>query len=359
MQSESIPEIKRAPLENLVLQTKLLDMGEPKAVLALAIDPPDLSNLERTILLLKEVGGLLDKPYIINRFDGELTDLGRIMAALPIEIHLAKLIALGHVFNVLRDAIIMSASMAMKSMFNNPFLKRLEAYNAKVNWADGTTSDSIAFLNAYSVWHSEITANRMKKKSVNERSWASRNFIQVRVIHEVDYLVSELTNRLEKLGIKETMGPNKIVLDAVDRGFVLKVVIAGAFYPNYFVRTYAPSLEGDETQGTRELGGLDPTRTVYLQGWKPDHPGRLYAKRIQELFKNVVPMYDQALVEFDTSQRVYIMFSDEKLYGNERKQAQIPGKVSPSVYKALKLRKIGTELNIAVLDLKSAKQVIY
>lgn len=35
---------------------KLLDMGEPRALLATALSPPSLSDIERTILLLKEVG---------------------------------------------------------------------------------------------------------------------------------------------------------------------------------------------------------------------------------------------------------------------------------------------------------------
>lgn len=34
---------------------KLLDMGEPRALLATALSPPSLSDIERTILLLKEV----------------------------------------------------------------------------------------------------------------------------------------------------------------------------------------------------------------------------------------------------------------------------------------------------------------
>jgi len=35
---------------------KLLDLGPPKEILSLAMSPPDLQNIERTILLLKEVG---------------------------------------------------------------------------------------------------------------------------------------------------------------------------------------------------------------------------------------------------------------------------------------------------------------
>lgn len=50
-----LPVIQRSPLESLILKTKIFDMGEPKALLALALSPPDLRNIERTILSLKEV----------------------------------------------------------------------------------------------------------------------------------------------------------------------------------------------------------------------------------------------------------------------------------------------------------------
>lgn len=52
---ESTPEIIRCPLEKLVLLAKMLDMGSPSDVLALAMDPPDLTNIQRTVLVLKEV----------------------------------------------------------------------------------------------------------------------------------------------------------------------------------------------------------------------------------------------------------------------------------------------------------------
>lgn len=55
MEDEGVPEILRCPLDRLILQAKLFDMGEPKALLALTLDPPDLTNLENSVLLLKEV----------------------------------------------------------------------------------------------------------------------------------------------------------------------------------------------------------------------------------------------------------------------------------------------------------------
>jgi len=46
---------KRCPLEQVVLKVKLLDIGPPKAVLRLALQPPDSDDIERTVLLLKQV----------------------------------------------------------------------------------------------------------------------------------------------------------------------------------------------------------------------------------------------------------------------------------------------------------------
>lgn len=45
----------RCPLNRLILQAKLLDMGEPRAIFGIALSPPDQRNIEQTILLLKEV----------------------------------------------------------------------------------------------------------------------------------------------------------------------------------------------------------------------------------------------------------------------------------------------------------------
>ena len=53
---ESVFVFQRCPLDQLVLHVKVLDMGEPKAILGLALSPPNLDDIERTILMLKQVG---------------------------------------------------------------------------------------------------------------------------------------------------------------------------------------------------------------------------------------------------------------------------------------------------------------
>lgn len=101
------PEMLRCPLEGVVLRAKLLNMGNPHAILALAMDPPNLSDIQNTILTLKESGAMLktlDQKY--EKFDGDLTFMGRFMAALPVDIRVARFILLGHAFSVMEECII-------------------------------------------------------------------------------------------------------------------------------------------------------------------------------------------------------------------------------------------------------------
>uniref|UniRef100_A0A8C9FC37 Helicase C-terminal domain-containing protein n=1 Tax=Pavo cristatus TaxID=9049 RepID=A0A8C9FC37_PAVCR len=104
---KSLPEMLTCPLGATVLKIKKLDMGEPKALLATALSPPNLSDIERTILHLKEVGALTACVQAEeNPSDGELTFLGNVLVHLPVDLHLGKLIVLGHVFGCLEECLI-------------------------------------------------------------------------------------------------------------------------------------------------------------------------------------------------------------------------------------------------------------
>lgn len=84
-----------------------MDVGEPKAVLGLALEPPNLDSIEKTVLRLKEVGALsVLKSGRLNPHDGDLTFTGQVLAHLPVDIKLGKLILLGHVFGCLEEAVI-------------------------------------------------------------------------------------------------------------------------------------------------------------------------------------------------------------------------------------------------------------
>lgn len=54
-----LSSLQHCRLGATVLKLKKLDIGEPKALLATALSPPSVGDIERTIVQLKEVGLLL------------------------------------------------------------------------------------------------------------------------------------------------------------------------------------------------------------------------------------------------------------------------------------------------------------
>lgn len=313
MSDESVPEMLRAPLANVVLKTKLLDMGEPKALLALSLDPPNLSNIRNTILLLKEVGALLNRDT--QEFDGDMTPLGRVMANLPLNVHVTKLIILGHIFGILSDAIIIAASMTVKDIFNIGFHELETTYHEKMHWSAKSDSDSIACLNAFKVWQND-KANRRINNPNQEREWARRKSLRVRSLREMDAFINEIKYKLYQFGIKETTGPEKITWESlfIDRYFVLKFIIAGAFYPNYFVK-FPYNINERIQQIEKMLAYRDPTNTIILRGWPVKQPGSLYSKKFQEIFGQHMLLdpkdYENITVSFDGSNRIYIEYEQK------------------------------------------------
>lgn len=59
------PEMLRAPLETTILFSKMLGLPEPPhAILALALDPPELRNIQYSIKILKEVSKFLEFKHL-------------------------------------------------------------------------------------------------------------------------------------------------------------------------------------------------------------------------------------------------------------------------------------------------------
>ncbi|XP_068618918.1 probable ATP-dependent RNA helicase spindle-E [Battus philenor] len=349
---ECAPEIKRCSLERLVLLAKMLDMGTPSEILALAMDPPDLSNILKTLLVLKEIGALKKREASEwCDFDGEITYLGRIMAKLPLDVRASKLIMLGYIYGCFDESIIMAAAMSVKNVFSSPFRERLNAYNSKLTWADGSMSDSIAFLNVYKVWNHLRQLNYFKQQG-GEAQWARRFYVQVRALRELDDLVRELKSRLSREGLDPQTGPSPWAKHEIS--LVLKVILAGAFYPQYFVQSLSD--EGREREAVRILGGLDPRCTVYLRGFPQNQPIAPYVSSVRHAVRRL--LFDEPRVTFDSnSKKIYLTFSDGKVEdkkGKKEGDPTIPGQVLLPVYKAIKARQLKMNIRIHLLPVDKA-----
>lgn len=350
MLEELKPEMLRVPLEGIVLRSKFLNMGFPHQVLALAMDPPNLSDIQNTILTLKESGALLktvSEKY--EKLDGDLTFMGRFMAGLPVDTKIAKFILLGYAFSIMEECIIIAAGLTVKSIFSSPFNDQFEAYSAKLRWADGSGSDLFAILYAYKAWERKVQSGDFSESGKNFL-YANRYFVQLRSLTEMSNLIDELKHRIKHIGLVEPTGIHKIVWSEKEKPIVLKVVIAGAFYPNYFVRSCDGALT-NERDAFHTLNGLDPCNTVFLTGFEPKYLGIIYQQTIIDMFKDCAKLRQNISVSFDnTGHKIFITFAkNTDIKKMEFKIEDMPGRVQVEIYKAIKMRKIKNSRELKIL----------
>lgn len=138
------PEMFRTPLHELALSIKLLRLGSIGHFLSKAIEPPPLDAVIEAEVLLREMK-CLDQ-------NDELTPLGRIIAKLPIEPRLGKMMILGCVFMCGGPLATMAAnSSTFPEIFNmEPHQRRLSNHQKAL--AGDRHSDHVAMLTAFELW---------------------------------------------------------------------------------------------------------------------------------------------------------------------------------------------------------------
>ncbi|CAB3258411.1 unnamed protein product [Arctia plantaginis] len=175
-------EMFRTPLHELALSIKLLRLGSIGHFLSKAPEPPPLDAVIEAEALLRELGCL----------DAEdaLTPLGSILAKLPIEPRLGKMMVLGFVLGVGDALTTMAAnSTTFPEIFALEGRRRLSLHQRAL--AGDRASDHIAMLNAFQMWEREHS-----KGEDAELQWCEWKGIQqttMRVTYEAKY---QLTNIL-------------------------------------------------------------------------------------------------------------------------------------------------------------------
>uniref|UniRef100_A0A8D0EL96 Tudor domain containing 9 n=1 Tax=Strix occidentalis caurina TaxID=311401 RepID=A0A8D0EL96_STROC len=320
-----VPEILRCPLGTTVLKIKKLDMGGPKALLATALSPPSIGDIERTILDLKELGALTTCVQGDDPHDGELTFLGRVLVQLPVDLHLGKLIVLGHVFGCLEECLIIAAALSLRNFFAVPFKQYVNGYRNKLFFSENSKSDCIALVNAFKTFTNRFYFNL----------WTVLICLICNLAFQfqVAELYYDLKKRVSAFNMYVETEPSAKDQECVyKQRFILQVVIAGAFYPNYF--TFG---KYDEEIAVRHLAGKDPKTTVMLKNIPPY--GYLYHKQLQSLFRQCGQVKS---IAYDGS-KAFVEFFRNPMEGF---------KILPAVYLSVKMSqlKIPLELNIHYPD---------
>ncbi|KAI0354638.1 P-loop containing nucleoside triphosphate hydrolase protein [Trametes cingulata] len=225
MEPFPIPEIKRVPLESIALTLKVVH-NDVKSFLSRAIDPPDISAVDKALEVLEELAA--------TGPDGELTALGRHMAMLPMDLRLGKMLILGTVFRCLDPILTVAACLSSKPLFVSPMDKREEANQARARFATGN-SDLLTDANAYD----ECIALRSKGASHSAiRAFCDQNFISASTVRDITSLRLDFLSALTQLGFvpsspsSPSAKPTSPALNAnAANTNLVKAVILGGLWP--------------------------------------------------------------------------------------------------------------------------------
>ena len=221
MAEHMVPEIFRTPLHELVLSIKLLRLGPVGNFLSKCVEAPPIDAVIEAEVLLREM--------IAIDTNDELTPLGKILARLPVEPRLGKMMVLGAMFSA-GDALTTIA--AASSTGSEVFLTDMT--NGKLSgrqrsFAGNRYSDHIAILNVFNSWEHARVGGEMAE--VNFCDHKGLNMPTLRVMWEAK---TQLRDILVNCGFpEECFIPQEYNFHSSDPKLdMVLALLAMGLYPN-------------------------------------------------------------------------------------------------------------------------------
>ncbi|MBF7682500.1 ATP-dependent RNA helicase HrpA [Acinetobacter sp. B5B] len=187
------PEIKRTNLASVILQMQSLGLGELEQFDF--IEPPDHRLVNDGRKLLIELGALNDKKTT-------LTKVGQMMAKMPIDPRLARMIVGGAHFGVLQEALIIVSALAVQDPRERPADKQTQAdqKHALFKQAD---SDFLFYLKLWEV----LESNKADMSENKRRQFARQHFLSWLRIREWKQTYLQLVSLAESLNLSMNEKP--------------------------------------------------------------------------------------------------------------------------------------------------------
>ncbi|GAA5963647.1 hypothetical protein JCM21900_000208 [Sporobolomyces salmonicolor] len=194
MPVQPMPEIRRTPLESLLLQIKSTRPdADVREYLGKALDPPQVKAIETawaTLRLLGAVEVAQGRPDMTAR----LTPLGGHLAMIPVDLRLAKMLVLAAIFRCLDPILTIVALLSSKPFFLNPMEKREESKKARANFYTGK-SDLLSDAKAF-----DACLAARKDGASAFRHFLDENFISPSTFRDVLSLRTDYLSALSSVG---------------------------------------------------------------------------------------------------------------------------------------------------------------
>nr|CAD7257731.1 unnamed protein product [Timema shepardi] len=203
MEDNTIPEIQRINLGNVVLTLKAL--GIQDLMNFDFLDPPPHETMVLALEQLYALGALNHK--------GELTKLGRRMAEFPVDPMMAKILLASEKYKCSEEILTIASMLSVNgAIFYRPKDKLIHADTARKNFfVPG--GDHLMLLNIYNQWSDTDFSTQ----------WCYENFIQYRSLKRARDVREQLAGLMQRVEIELVSNPTETVN-------IRKAITAGYFY---------------------------------------------------------------------------------------------------------------------------------
>lgn len=145
------PEIRRTSLASVILQMAAMNLGSVEDFPF--IDPPDMRQVRAGLQLLEEIGALVPmsanaRGTVVGAGTHLLTETGRILARLPIDPRLGRMLLAASDNGCAGEVLVLVAAMSVQDVRERPTEFRAQADQLHARFTD-RTSDFLAYLNLW------------------------------------------------------------------------------------------------------------------------------------------------------------------------------------------------------------------
>ncbi|MCU7858293.1 MAG: ATP-dependent RNA helicase HrpA, partial [Candidatus Thiodiazotropha sp. (ex Lucinoma kastoroae)] len=182
------PEIQRTNLASVILQMKLLGLGEISNFPFL--DPPDHRLIKDGYRVLEEMGAVAG--------DQRVTRLGQQLARLPVDPRIGRMLLSAAHGHCLKEVMVIAAALSVQDPRDRPLEKQQQADEAHARYRH-EQSDFLSYL---SLW-SEVGQQRRHLSKHKFHRWCKQQFLSWNRVQEWHDIHTQLRGQLHEMGFRE------------------------------------------------------------------------------------------------------------------------------------------------------------
>jgi HrpA-like RNA helicase len=218
-------ELKDSDITKICLLTKIITKSDSIEDFLFKIfpPPPSCEKFHYSISLLQQIGAL--------NVDESFTQLGKILATIPLKVQHAKMILYGIFFKCIDPILTIVSILSLPSPFNEPTNSddRAKIEEIKQQLSDGSFSDIFVLLKLFQNW------NEYKSSKTFDCIFCEKNFVGPGTLELISLFRVRLVGHLRSLKIIQSVGSISLLNENSNSWSIIKACITAGSFPNVMV----------------------------------------------------------------------------------------------------------------------------